>query len=71
MLKQIGHGNYKMRMGGNPVPELSRLQRRFNRMASELAEMDEEKRRLNEQLLTLQEEERSEIARESAPTFLC
>jgi two-component system, NarL family, sensor histidine kinase UhpB len=33
-------------------------------MASELAEMDEEKRRLNEQLLTLQEEERSEIARD-------
>jgi two-component system, NarL family, sensor histidine kinase UhpB len=63
-LKQIGHGNYKLRMDGNPVPELSRLQRSFNRMASELEEMDEEKRRLNEQLLTLQEEERSEIARD-------
>jgi two-component system sensor histidine kinase UhpB len=51
-------------MGGNPVPELSHLQRSFNRMASELAEMDEEKCRLNEQLLTLQEEERNEIARD-------
>jgi two-component system, NarL family, sensor histidine kinase UhpB len=33
-------------------------------MASELAELDEEKRLLNEQMLTLQEEERSEIARD-------
>jgi two-component system sensor histidine kinase UhpB len=63
-LKQISHGDYKLRIGGNSVPELSRLQGSFNRMAFELAEMDEEKRRLNEQLLTLQEEERSEIARD-------
>jgi two-component system, NarL family, sensor histidine kinase UhpB len=63
-LEQIGHGDYKLRISGNSVPELSRLQGSFNRMASELAEMDEEKRRLNEQLLTLQEEERSEIARD-------
>jgi len=63
-LKQIGHGDYKLRISGNSVPELSRLQGSFNRMASELAEMDEEKCRLNEQLLTLQEEERSEIARD-------
>ncbi|MGH6836381.1 MAG: ATP-binding protein [Methylocella sp.] len=63
-LKQIGHGDYKMRIGANSVPELSRLQCSFNRMASELAEMDEEKRHLNEKLLTLQEEERSEIARD-------
>ncbi len=63
-LKQIGHGDYKTRIGGNTVPELARLQCSFNRMASELMEMDEEKRRLNEQLLTLQEEERGEIARD-------
>ena len=63
-LQQIGHGDYKLRIGGNSVPELSRLQSSFNRMASELAELDEEKRLLNEQLLTLQEEERSEIARD-------
>ncbi|MGH6802059.1 MAG: ATP-binding protein [Methyloceanibacter sp.] len=63
-LKQIGHGDYKLRIGGNSVPELAQLQGNFNRMASELAEMDEEKRRLNEQLLTLQDEERSEIARD-------
>jgi two-component system sensor histidine kinase UhpB len=63
-LKQIGQGDYKMRIGGNAVPELSRLQCSFNRMASELMEMDEETRRLNQQLLTLQEEERREIARD-------
>ena len=37
-LEQIGHGDYKMRIGGNSVPELSRLQCSFNRMAAELAE---------------------------------
>jgi two-component system sensor histidine kinase UhpB len=63
-LKQIGHGDYKLRIGGSSVPELARLQSSFNRMASELAESDEEKRRLNEQLLTLQEEERRDIARD-------
>jgi two-component system sensor histidine kinase UhpB len=63
-LKQIGHGDYKSRIGGNSVPELARLQSNFNRMASELAGMDEERRDLNEKLLTLQEEERREIARD-------
>ena len=63
-LQQIGQGDYKLRIGGHMVPELSRLQWSFNRMATELAELDGEKRRLNEQLLTLQEEDRREIARD-------
>jgi two-component system, NarL family, sensor histidine kinase UhpB len=63
-LKQIGHGDHTMRVGGSPVPEVAQLQRSFNRMAIELAALDEEKRRLNERLLTLQEEERGEIARD-------
>lgn len=63
-LEQIGHGNYEMRIGHSSVPDVSRLQSRFNRMASELAEMDKERRRLNEQLLSLQEAERGEIARD-------
>jgi len=63
-LKQIGSGDYRLRISGNTVPELSRLQDSFNRMASELMEMEEEKHRLNEQLLTLQEEQRCEIARD-------
>ena len=36
----------------------------FNRMAARLAETDSDNRRLNEQLLTLQEQERSHIARD-------
>ena len=63
-LKQVGQGDYTMRIGGNPVPELSLLQRSFDRMAAKLAAMDEEQRGLNERLLTLQEEERGEIARD-------
>ncbi|MCI0599353.1 MAG: histidine kinase [Beijerinckiaceae bacterium] len=63
-LEQVGYGNYAMRLAGKPVAEVSRLQTSFNRMSSELAAMDEDKRRLNERLLTLQEEERSEIARD-------
>ena len=39
-LQQIGHGDYKLRIGGHMVPELSRLQWSFNRMATELAELD-------------------------------
>ena len=63
-LQQIGHGDYTLRIGGHMVPELSPLQASFNRMAAELAELDEEKRHLNEQLLTLQEEERRDFARD-------
>jgi two-component system sensor histidine kinase UhpB len=63
-LSSIGRGDYGTRLGGKFPPELSRLRDAFNRMAGQLAEMAGENRRLNEQLLTLQEEERSQIARE-------
>src|SRR5205814_3947838 len=41
-----------------------RLRDSFNRMAARLAESAAENRRLNERLLTLQEEERGELARD-------
>ena len=63
-LEQIGHGAYGTRIDDNTVPELSRLGKAFNRMAGQLAEMDTENRRLHEQLLCLQEKERSELARD-------
>lgn len=63
-LERIGHGDFQVRIDGNLVPEVAQLQRSFNRMALELKAADEEKRRLNERLLTLQEEERAEIARD-------
>ena len=63
-LEQVGDGRYRTRMGGRLAPELARLRDSFNRMAARLAVADAENRRLNEQLLTLQEEERSELARD-------
>jgi len=47
---------------GRLTPELARLRDSFNRMAARLTEADETNRRLNEQLLTLQDQERSELA---------
>jgi two-component system, NarL family, sensor histidine kinase UhpB len=63
-LEQVGDGRYRTRIGGMLPPELSRLRDNFNRMAERLAAADAENRRLNEQLLTLQDQERSELARD-------
>ena len=63
-LSRIGQGDYGIRFSGRLPRELSRLRDSFNLMAGQLAEMNSENRRLNEQLLTLQEEERSDIARD-------
>ncbi len=62
-LEQVGRGNYAMRISGRLAPEL-RLDDNFNRMAGRLADADGDNRRLNEQLLTVQEQERAEIARD-------
>jgi two-component system, NarL family, sensor histidine kinase UhpB len=63
-LEQVGDGRYRTRFGGRLTPELARLRDSFNRMAARLAVADAENRRLNEQLLTLQEQERSDLARD-------
>lgn len=63
-LARIGGGDYSVRLAAPLPPELSRLSGSFNRMADQLAGMAAENRRLHEQLLTLQEEERSGIARD-------
>ena len=63
-LEQVGDGRYRTRVGGRLAPELTRLRDSFNRMAARLAAADAENRHLNEQLLTLQEQERSELARD-------
>jgi two-component system, NarL family, sensor histidine kinase UhpB len=63
-LEQVGDGRYRTRISGRLAPELSRLRDSFNRMAARLAEADGENRRLNEQLLSLQEQERSDLARD-------
>ena len=63
-LEQVGDGHYSTRFSGRLAPELTRLRNSFNRMAARLAAADAENRRLNEQLLTLQDQERSELARD-------
>ncbi|MGH7063650.1 MAG: histidine kinase, partial [Stellaceae bacterium] len=63
-LEEVGDGRYRTRISGRLPPELSRLRDSFNRMVARLAEADADNRRLNEQLLTLQEQERGELARD-------
>jgi len=63
-MEDIGEGRYRTRLDGRLTPELARLRDSFNRMAARLAEADATNRRLNEQLLTLQDQERSELARD-------
>jgi len=63
-MEEVGEGRYRTRIDGRLTPELARLRDRFNRMAARLAEADATNRRLNEQLLTLQDQERSELARD-------
>jgi two-component system, NarL family, sensor histidine kinase UhpB len=63
-LEQVGDGRYSTRFSGRLAPELARLRDSFNRMATRLTAADAENRRLNERLLTIQEEERSELARD-------
>jgi two-component system, NarL family, sensor histidine kinase UhpB len=63
-LASIGRGEYGVRLDERLPPELSRLRDSFNRMAAQLAAMSAENRRLNEQLLSLQEQERGDIARD-------
>ena len=63
-LARIGGGDYAVRLEERLPPELSRLRDSFNRTAGQLAAMAAENRALNEQLLGLQEQERSELARD-------
>jgi two-component system, NarL family, sensor histidine kinase UhpB len=63
-LERVGQGDYGTRISDRLTPELARLRDSFNRMAERLAAIDSDNRRLNNQLLTLQEEERSAIARD-------
>jgi two-component system, NarL family, sensor histidine kinase UhpB len=63
-IEAVGNGRYETRVDGRLPPELSRLRDSFNRLTARLAETDADNRHLHEQLLTLQEQERSELARD-------
>jgi two-component system sensor histidine kinase UhpB len=62
--QRIGKGNYYGRVSENGPPELTRLASGFNLMTQQLAAAATQNRRLNERLLTLQAEERAELARD-------
>jgi len=63
-LAAIGPSGYRERVREEGPPELHSLQHGFNAMAERLAEIDERNRALEGQLLTIQDEERAEIARD-------
>jgi two-component system sensor histidine kinase UhpB len=63
-LGAIGASGYRERVREKGPRELHSLQRGFNAMAERLAEIDERNRALEAQLLTIQDEERAEIARD-------
>ena len=61
---RISTGDYSGRVSEAGPSELLSLQRGFNHMASELAGTTERNRQLTDQLLTIQDEERADIARD-------
>jgi two-component system sensor histidine kinase UhpB len=64
VLPRIGGGDYGARAPIQGPPELIGLGRGVNEMAARLAAMRERNRALEEQVLTLQDEERADIARD-------
>jgi two-component system sensor histidine kinase UhpB len=64
VLPRIGGGDYAVRSPEQGPPELIGLARGVNAMAGQLAGMRARNQALEEQLLTLQDEERADIARD-------
>ena len=62
--KHIGKGNYPGLLAAHGPPELRRLANGFNLMTQRLATIAAQNDRLNERLLTLQAEERADLARD-------
>jgi two-component system sensor histidine kinase UhpB len=63
-LARVGAGDFEARVAAGGTAELEGLAQGFNAMAGQLDSIDRENRRLHEQLATVQEEERAEIARD-------
>jgi two-component system sensor histidine kinase UhpB len=64
VLPRIGAGDYGARAPDEGPPELAAVGRGVNAMAAQLASMRDRNRALEEQILTLQDEERADIARD-------
>jgi two-component system, NarL family, sensor histidine kinase UhpB len=63
-LVSVGYGEFAVRVEQAGPPELARLAQGFNTMAERLNAAQARNLRLTEQLLTLQEEERTDLARD-------
>lgn len=63
-LDRVGPGNHGVRVPAHGPPEVARLAEGFNRMEERLAAVEVQNRRLHDQLLTLQDEERADLARD-------
>lgn len=63
-LGEVGKGNFAAQIAETGPEELSAIYREFNRMAVRLKEAEMQNRALTNQLNTVQEEERAEIARD-------
>jgi two-component system, NarL family, sensor histidine kinase UhpB len=62
--EQLGGGDYGVRIADSGPTELARLCTGFNEMAGRLGQMETANQRLNDQLATVQEEERADLARD-------
>jgi two-component system, NarL family, sensor histidine kinase UhpB len=62
--RTIGTGDYGARIAESGPPEVAELARAFNLMAERLGAAEERNERLHTQLLTIQEEERADLARD-------
>lgn len=63
-LGTIGTGDYAARVREDGPPEVERLARAFNAMAERLGALEARNERLRTQLLTIQDEERADLARD-------
>ena len=63
-LERVGKGDYSARIAPHIAHELAPLRQGFNAMTSRLDEISVQNRALNEQIMSLQEEERAELARD-------
>lgn len=61
---RVGRGDYGARVAENGAIELVHIAREFNQMVARISTMKLQNDRLNEQLTSVQEEERADLARE-------
>lgn len=62
--ERLGSGDTRARVAAEGPTEIAKLCAGFNGMAQRLGDMETRNRRLNEQLATVQEEERADLARD-------